>query len=453
MQPKISLFLLSTLSACIMQYTASAQGLTINNGGSVVVNGTANIVVNNGGISNAGTFNAGTGTVLFTGATAANISGTSNTAFYNFTIDKAGNTIKLLRNIDVTNTLGMTNGFIDLNGFDLNLGTTGSIVGENPNARVMGAAGGFLVKTATLNAPNKANPGNIGVEITTGDNLGLTTIKRGHQALQLSGNFGINRYFDINSTTPLSSNAILRFYYFDQELGNVLESELGVYSLFNTNPGGLLQQDNAFDPIANYIQLGGVKQLGRFVLASDISDPARSAYFIAVLVNGRTNLSWGTMYEINTDHFELERAYNGRDFQRFATIAASGTTSVSHNYAYTDPELITGPMYYRYKLVYKDGTVRYSNIVSVNIDGYPDWVLQVYPNPSTGPVNVRFSSSKDQKVILQVVDNLGHVFDQKEFAAVKGLNIATCDISKLAQGIYYIRVVNIEKRAHKVIKQ
>jgi hypothetical protein len=214
-----------------------------------------------------------------------------------------------------------------------------------------------------------------------------------------------------------------------------------------------LLEKNAADAVANYVQSGAITQWGRFVLASDLSDPARSAYFTAVLVNGKANLSWGTLYEINTDHFELERAADGRNFQYFATVAAAGTSSVASDYIYTDPLPINGPMFYRYKLRYKNGTVHNSKIVSVTTNGYPNSLMEVYPSPSTGPVNVRFSSFLNQSVTVQVINSYGQVMSQKTVNAVIGINLVTCDISNLPHGIYYIRAINVVRTAYPVLKQ
>lgn len=458
MSPK--LFLLPiTLLALGECSSLSAQGLVINNGSNVVVNGASSIVINNGGFSNSGTFNAGTGTLAFTGTSAATISGSTATSFYNFLINKPGSSVALGRNASVTNTLSMGNGNLNLSGFDLNLGTTGSLSGERGTSRVLGPSGGYLISSATLNAPVRVNPGNIGLEITTTANPGLVTLKRGHQPRQLEAGFSIQRFFDITAANNIGENATLRFYYFNEELGNIKEGELGVYSVTAAVPGGELQPQSTVDTIANYVEVSKVALAGVVVPASTISDPARSAYFTAVLLNGKALLSWGTLYEINADHFELERSVDGSAFQRFANVTASGTTAVASDYTYTDPEPLVGPYfgtsprYYRYKIVFKDGTYRYSNIVSLAPDGYPNHILSVSPNPTNGPVNVRFSSFRNQKVILQVVDNAGSVVAQKEMNAIIGANLISVDISHVIKGIYYVRLINIERNAYKILKQ
>lgn len=458
MRPRLLLLQISTIAFVQCTHLA-AQGLVISNGGNVVVNGTASLVMHNASFSNSGVFTAGNGVVSFTGNSAAGVTGTSTSSFYNFQINKPGVVVTLAHNIDVTNALTMTDGNINLNGFDINLGTTGSISGERAASRVFGPTGGYLIKSAVLNAPDKVNPGNIGLDITTALNPGLVTLKRGHRSLQLAGSFTMLRFFDISAATNIGDKATLRFHYFDEELGGVNENELGIYSVTATTPGGVLETTPLADPVANYVEATNVALAGIFVPASKISDPARSSYFTAVLVNGKALLSWGTAYEINTDHFELERSVDGSAFNRFANVTAAGTVAVSNDYTYTDPEPLVGPYfgtsprYYRYKIVFKDGTYGYSSIISLAPDGYPNHILSVYPSPTTGQVNVRFSSFKNQKVTLQVIDNMGSVVAQKEINVVVGPNLISCDISHAIHGVYYVRLLNIERKAYKILKQ
>lgn len=439
--------------------TLKAQGVTIGNGANIVVSGAGNIVVNNGNFSNSGTFSAGTGTVAFTGTSVSGISGTSATSFYNFLMNKAGSAVSLNRTIGVTNTLTMGGGNINLNGFDLDMGNTGSIAGEQPASRVLGSNGGFLIRSQVLNTPNRVNPGNIGVEITTASSPGLTTIKRGHRQIQLDSVFGMQRFFEINAANNVNDNATLRFYYFDEELGGINESELTIYSVSPATPGGSPEQVSRTDAVNNYVEITNAPLMGQMIPASKITDPARASYFTVVAVNSRALLSWGTQYEINTDHFELERSVDGGNFQRFANVTAAGTTTISNDYTYTDPEILSGPYfgtsprYYRYKTVFKNGSYRYSEIKSLAPDGYPNHILSVYPNPTTGPVTVRFSSFRNQKVTLQVVDNMGSVVAQQDMNAVIGPNVISCDISNVIRGIYYVRLINIENRAYKILKQ
>lgn len=432
-----------------------SQGITIENGANIVVNGSASVVINNGGLNNAGSFQPGDGAVIFLGNTTAFSGGTGTTRFHHLILRKPAAYLNLQGGIEVNNELTMEEGNLDLKGFNLNLGTTGSIVGERPTSRISGPDGGFIIRMADLSAPSAVNPGNIGVAITSAANPGLTIIRRGHQVQQLSGGFGISRFYELEAANGTGLNANLRFSYFDEELGAIAENELGVYSSFNTDAGGVLIPKAEADATANYIQLNNLPELGKFVLASDISDPARTNYFTGELpTDRRTYLTWGTAYEINTNHYELERSADGRDFNQFATVPAAGTANEARDYTYNDPVPVNGVMYYRYKLVFNDGKTRYSKIVSVtSINGYPSDLMRVYPNPVPDILNIRFSSFENKRVTVQVVNSLFQVVAEKEVTAIVGLNTVACDVSKLIKGVYYVRVAGINRNAIKIMKQ
>jgi hypothetical protein len=88
----------------------------------------------------------------------------------------------LHKTISVGNGIFFTSGFLDLNGFDVDLETTGHLDGEREDSRVIGSNGGNVIFSTNLNAPTGSNPANLGALITSDQDLGNVTIKRGHQS-------------------------------------------------------------------------------------------------------------------------------------------------------------------------------------------------------------------------------------------------------------------------------
>src|SRR5207253_1379885 len=85
-----------------------------------------------------------------------------------------------------------------INNGDFLVETTGHLDGERDDSRIIGANGGNVVFSVNLNSPTNSNPANLGVFITTGQDLGNVIIKRGHQS-QANNGAGptILRYYDI----------------------------------------------------------------------------------------------------------------------------------------------------------------------------------------------------------------------------------------------------------------
>jgi hypothetical protein len=92
-----------------------AQQIAINQRSYLVMKGNAQLVVNNAGFKNNGSFAAGNGTVTFSGytdTTISHISGNDTTTFNNLTISKAANGLALKAGADVNNTLTVDGGVL-----------------------------------------------------------------------------------------------------------------------------------------------------------------------------------------------------------------------------------------------------------------------------------------------------------------------------------------------------
>ena len=85
------LYLLVLVAFILPTHAYSQGGIRINPGTQLVLNKTVQLVINNAGITNDGTFAPGNSTVHFTGNTSSNnsfIAGNSATGFYNFSFNK-----------------------------------------------------------------------------------------------------------------------------------------------------------------------------------------------------------------------------------------------------------------------------------------------------------------------------------------------------------------------------
>ncbi len=92
-----------------------AQQIAINQRSFLVMNGNAQLVVNNAGFKNNGSFAAGNGTVTFSGytdTTISKITGNDTTTFNNLTISKTANGMALKAGADVNNTLTVAGGIL-----------------------------------------------------------------------------------------------------------------------------------------------------------------------------------------------------------------------------------------------------------------------------------------------------------------------------------------------------
>ena len=177
--------------------------LTITTGSALYLTGNIQLTLDNADLINNGSFVAGNSKVSFVGNTSSFINGLQPIQFYEIEVNKAGgSSVTLQRNINIILQSTFTTGFLNLNNFNLDLGTTGILNGEDENSRVIGSNGGQIILSRTLNTPSSLNAGNLGAIISSSQNLGTVTIRRGHQSQANAFGMGTSvlRYFDIIPT-------------------------------------------------------------------------------------------------------------------------------------------------------------------------------------------------------------------------------------------------------------
>lgn len=130
----------------------------------------------------------------------------------------------------------------------------------------------------------------------------------------------------------------------------------------------------------------GVGNFGTIILPVSIIN-------VKAYKNGNNvNIDWSALNEVNTDHYEVERSSNGVSFGAITQTAAFNNGNQQNNYSVTDIHPINGNNFYRIKAIDKDGQVKYSAIVSVNINS--NYVgIKVLPNPVNNRLmNVQLSN-------------------------------------------------------------
>jgi hypothetical protein len=74
-------------------------------------------------------------------------------------------------------------------------------------------------------------------------------------------------------------------------------------------------------------------------------------------VKKQVAISWQTTAEANTSYFEIQRSFNGKDYETIQTISACGKSKNVCSYAFVDNknENRRGQSYYRLKAVFANG--------------------------------------------------------------------------------------------------
>ena len=356
--------------------------------GQITNNGDINVTVGDWDNDVAITFLDGVGETTFSSSSAQNINGTSSTSFYNLTINNSGIGIRLFSNISVANTMQMTDGDFDLQDYIVDLETTGSINGETETNRIKvgnpATNTGTIQTTKNISSVTGYNPANLGLKISTNQNLGDRTIVRGHQIQMGSGTFttsgSVERYFDIPGIGELDgTNVNIEMYYWDAELNGHTGTDLVQFQW--VQEGGTSQWWTPLDgtinanlstpsasPYGAYFTTStwyGFTYHDRFTLGSStIPLSVELAQFTTECNNNIIEINWTTTSEINNDYFILEKSTNGNAFEEINRVQGAGNSNSIQNYKCFDNDLNSEYIYYRLRQVDFDGNFILSNTIN-----------------------------------------------------------------------------------------
>jgi hypothetical protein len=160
---------------------------------------------------------------------------------------------------------------------------------------------------------------------------------------------------------------------------------------------------------------------------------------------------WSTASEVNNHGFEVERSFDGVNFENIAFVKGAGHSSQLNNYQYTDATAAHGTVYYRLKQIDFDGAFTYSEVVTIKA-GIAK-VFQSSPNPFANELSVEILSANKTTAQIEVVDLMGKVLVSANKQIEAGNNTIELNTSVLPTGIYFIRsVVNGESHTQRIVK-
>ena len=184
-----------------------------------------------------------------------------------------------------------------------------------------------------------------------------------------------------------------------------------------------------------------------------ISIPEQPSLLIkSVYTSNGVLLTWQTASELNSDYFGIEKSANGIDFDAIGSVQASGNSNTTKYYSFTD-SVTQGVnniiLFYRVKMLYKNGSFTYSKIASITIPKKTG-KLNIAPNPATTYAIIYFKQIETDATI-SVFDEFGRKVFSDSF---KGAAHTTYQIqtAHLVAGIYSVTVLtNQDKYSGRLI--
>jgi hypothetical protein len=143
-------------------------------------------------------------------------------------------------------------------------------------------------------------------------------------------------------------------------------------------------------------------------------------------------LNWTTLQESNTDAFIIERSADGVSFSPIGTVRASGNTSKTTAYTFTDASPSQqGYNYYRLQQTDLDGKKSYSQIDVIGFGSKSAVFVQTSPNPVRDLLNITVQADN---IMIGVTDLSGRTV--KQLRLNRGFH--QTGTSDLAPGVYQL---------------
>ena len=169
--------------------------------------------------------------------------------------------------------------------------------------------------------------------------------------------------------------------------------------------------------------------------------------------DGYNLIEWDIASESNVSHYELQYSYgNTLGFQTVGEIESEETNYQGFlNYSLAHPDFKAGDNYYRVKQYDLNGKHSFSDIVAIsNKDVRDSNAIAVYPNPTSGLINVDLDIIHSQVLQMNLYDNLGRlavkniVYDEGDLS---GKKTYTFDTYEVIGGVYTLEV-QLDKKVY-----
>lgn len=153
-------------------------------------------------------------------------------------------------------------------------------------------------------------------------------------------------------------------------------------------------------------------------------------------------IKWTTLSETNCLGFQVEKSVtSGMVYDSIGYLPGHGTTTQAHDYVFTDDNL-TSPAYYRLKQMDDDGTITYSNVISIAPSHEGAITTNIFPNPTSEFAFIESSSKSKYFDAVEFADMYGKVVLRTTDISHTYPVRATVNVKELPTGMYIVTLLS-----------
>lgn len=174
--------------------------------------------------------------------------------------------------------------------------------------------------------------------------------------------------------------------------------------------------------------------LSTITLSTAVSLPVKLNSFDVTSENCHAKLDWVTSVENNLAYYCIERSENGVNFSEISKVNPSFSGAIKA-YTFQDNNPTSAFMYYRLRMVDKDGKSGFSKILPARFDCLGKKIMVIYPTASKGLFTVRLSPGLERAQI-KVINAAGqHVASDYSNKLLRTINL-----NRFPNGIYMVEL-------------
>lgn len=177
------------------------------------------------------------------------------------------------------------------------------------------------------------------------------------------------------------------------------------------------------------------------ILNTDISCqlalPIRLSHFKGYIQDKTVRLTWTMSSEENNDYFIIQRSLDGTQWQEAGRLPSQGNSAKDQNYSFTDPQPLSGDVYYRIVQVDQKGQKEFSRVMSLKLNN-TTLEPRIAPNPVSGnTVQLQVNGNEIKRIVIFNMAGKT-VYKNDQVNSTQGsLEIS---VANWAKGIYLIRL-------------
>lgn len=440
----LTFFLLNILNSVYTQNTLNISANTH------LVQGENNVLVlKNTDLQHHGTLTGGT--VKITGDVATILTGNSVFAFNNLTIAKSDVDITLNQDIEVSNSLDLQSGNLQLGSNDLVIQAGGSInTATDSYIKTTGTGAVYQeVSSTEVNFPvgnatytplaisNAGTTGYIGVRtargVLDGGNIGSEVTS---EVVDITWHLTETSNDPKDLTVTATWNASEEATDFDRNNAFIWHYTNGNWTT-NTTAAA-----SGSDPYS--LSRSGITDISQLSVASATTAlPLQLLQLVAFPVKEDIQVNWTTTNEIDTDHFIVEHATENSNFVPIGRVEATGNGKYETHYSFLHTQPVRGNNYYRLLPMEHDGSFASSPIVQVRLnDNVLLQAIEIFPNPTADFIYINHSYTTPLRISL---------FDATGKQLTTQINPTKLDLTNFAAGVYYVQIIDTEKEEQRLI--